>query len=746
MKRAVAASVLAVVAALPRAARAQTPEQPPAAAATEGAPPPAGDGAPPLAAPPPAESRRSGEEPAPSIEVRVIGDKADALQKIPGSGTLVTAKEIQRAQPADVGEVLRRVPGLTVRQEEGGGLRLDVGVRGLDPGRARRVLVLEDGIPVAVNPYAESDLHYAPPVERMRGIEVVKGSGSILFGPQTIGGVINFLTVAPPSSPHAAVAGDMGQRGYLRALAQYGDGFEGARYVVQVFHKRGDGFREEAFHATDAFAKVAFETSERGEATVKIGFHDEGAQSTDVGLTREMFAEDPRRPTLAPADRVTLRRYEASLVHEQALTETTKLRTLLYAYATTRLWNRQDWDRAPEPGVFYERVVGDPELPGGAIFFRGTDSILDRSYEVAGVEPRLEQRFRTGAIEHTVDVGARLLVEAAKLEVRRGDTPSSTSGELTGDERHRTLAVAAYLQDRIAFREFLLVTPGVRVEHARMHREILRELVGGAPADVNVAGDSDVTGVIPGIGMVAGTPAAHVFAGLHVGWAPPRITTSVNAQGQTAELAAEESINYEIGTRLAKGRALRLEATGFLSSFYDQVVAATNVETNRTELTNAGQTRHMGVEAAASLGIGKLAALPLDVDVAGRYTLARAVFVGGDKDGLVLPYAPLQTGSVTLDLEHRSGPGAQIAWTHVSSQFTDDANTVATDATGRVGLIPSYDVIDVGARYRHRATGLGASITVKGLLDDVHVVARRPEGTFAAGFRQVAVGLRWDSP
>src|SRR5262245_65397642 len=123
----------------------------------------------PQAGPPPADT--APPKPAEPAEVRVIGDKADALQKIPGSGTLVTAKEIERAQPYDMAEMLRRVPGLNVRQEEGGGLRLDIGVRGLDPGRARRTLILEDGIPVAINPYAEADLYYVRSEERRGGKE-----------------------------------------------------------------------------------------------------------------------------------------------------------------------------------------------------------------------------------------------------------------------------------------------------------------------------------------------------------------------------------------------------------------------------------------------------------------------------------------------------------------------------------------------------------------------------------------------
>jgi Fe(3+) dicitrate transport protein len=732
-RSALAAAILGLLA---RPALAQdAAAAPPATASAAPAPPPV-----PAAEPPPEKEGKPEV-----VEVRVIGDKADALQKIPGSGALITAKDIERTQPQDMAELLRRVPGLNVRQEDGGGLRLDIGVRGLDPGRARRVLVLEDGIPVAINPYAESDLYYQPPFERMRGVEVVKGSGSILFGPQTIGGVINFITLAPPSRRRFAAEVTGGERGYFKALLSYGDTFQGARWVTQAFFKRGDGFQNEAFQAADVFAKVAIDTSERGQVTLKLGFHDEQATSSDIGLTREMFARDPRRGTLAPDDQVAVRKYEVSLIHEHRFSEKTLLRTLVYGYLTSRLWNRQDWDRTPVPGVIYERVVGDPLIPNGAVFFLGTNSIMDRSYEVAGIEPRLEHRLSTWGIEHTIDAGARFLVEGARLLQRAGQTPSSTSGDLLGDERHRTLAVAAYVQDRIAFRDDLLVTPGVRFEHARFHREVHREYVAGVPTDVLREGDSDVTGVVPGVGMVFGTPALHAFGGAHQGWAPPRVSNAINPGGGTALLDAEKSLAYELGARLAFRKLARVEATGYLTNFDNQIVSSSNFESGRTELVNGGRTRHYGVETAGTFRFGQALSLGFDIDLGARYAFSRATFVGGPLDGLSLPYAPAHTASATLDFEHPIGAGAQVSWTFVGPQLTDDENTLAEEAGGRVGLLPAYNVIDLGARYRHAPTGLRASLTVKGLLDDIYVAARRPEGNQPAGFRQVLFSLRWEN-
>jgi Fe(3+) dicitrate transport protein len=706
------------------------------------------------------------DEPPP--EVRVIGDKADALQKIPGSGTLVTTKEIERAEPATVSEMLRRVPGLTATQEEGGGLRMDVGIHGLDPGRSRRVLILEDGVPVAVNLYAEPDIYYTPMMERMRGIEVVKGSGNILFGPQTIGGVINFLTMMPPEHRHEAAEVDVGYwagdtcssglcllgykpMGYASVLASHGDApSEHLRYLVQVVHKDSDGVQAQAFHMTDVLGKVVFDTSEKGEATLKLGFHDDETLSDDNGLTLGMYQQAPRQPTRSPADHADQQRYDVALTHQQRFDENTKLTTIAYANHTQRIWNRQDYDRNT-PGAAllpidqYDHVVGDTGLTGGAIYFRTTDTILDRHYEVAGVEPRLEWRTATGEIEHTLNAGARLLYESAHYEQRSGGSPTSQAGTLDYVFDHRTWAVAAYAEDRLQPREWLLVTPGVRFEDAYFGSNVTRQ--GGLDSSQPAYGQA--TGLVPGIGMVAGTPKANVYGGIHVGWAPPRITSPISPKAGTdvAQLSAESSINYELGTRLAYKRLARVEGTAYLIDFDNQVVSSSGALSTSgvTQLTNGGATRHMGVEGAATFGLGEALKLnPTVVELGLRYTLARAVFDGGPWSGHWLPYAPAALFVGTVDVEHPSGIGGQVAWTYVGEQFTDAENTLTVDATGRVGKIPAYQTVDVALRYKHAPSGLTFKLAVKNAMNETFIYALRPDGIRVGGFQQVLLGVRWD--
>lgn len=712
-----------------------------AASAQSSDPPPAPD--PPSSDPPATDAAPAPVQREPA-EVRVIGSKADSLQRIPGSGTIITKKDLERAAPLDLAEMLRRVPGVQARQEYGGGGRLDISVRGLDAGRSRRILILEDGIPLSINPYAEPDMYYAPPVERMRGIEVVKGSGNILFGPQTLAGTINFLTITPPDHRSVAADVDVGSYGYLRGLANYGDSYGGVRYIVQVLHRRGDGFRDQGFQSTNGLAKIAFETGADGEATLKLGFHRDESGSEDVGLTRDMYLREPRRATLSPSSRLVLDRFDASLTHEQRFSADTKLKTLLYGYTTDRIWRRQQYTRSASAQEDYERIVGDTTTPGGAIYFNRNNRILDRSYAVIGLEPRFEHRMKTGPVGHTLEFGGRVLRESAHYQDRRGSYPESFAGEARFEEKHSGVAFAAYVQDRIALRDDLLITPGIRVEHFTAKRTILRRENGTDSQDVFLEGGSDANGIIPGVGIVYGTKKAHVFGGLHLGFAPPRFGSAVSVAGVPQGVSAEKSLNYELGTRVAPAPWLRSELTGFLSTYSNQVIANTTVDVgDTTSLSDAGATNIYGFETGHALLLGKLAGIESAVDLGVRYTYSRATFRYGRNAGNLLPYAPEHSFNTNVDVELKSGWGGQVLYRYTGPQFSDEANTVTEDVTGRIGRIDGYSVIDATVHFHHRPSGLTFRLTGKNLLDSDYVVARRPEGIFTGGYQQILFGVRW---
>jgi len=689
-----------------------------------------------------AEAGEKPAEPEP-LEVQVVGDRANQMQRVPGSVTVIGIQEVQRAEARDVAELLGRVPGVWVRQSTDGGGRLDIGIRGLDPGRSRRVLVLEDGVPASNNPYSEPDLYYATPVERVRSIEVLKGSGSLLYGPQTIGGVVNFLTFAPPERRIATVSTTSGEDGFVRWLARTGDRRGPLAWVGQAVFRRDEGFRDQASRMVDAMFRARLELGEGHEVAFKVAIHDLAAESSDVGLTSAMYDADPRRSSLAPDSRMELQRRDAHILHRLELTPGVALQTLGYVASTARVWRRQRYDRTPAADVGYERIVGDVSEPLGAIYFRDEARFLDREYGFAGVEPRLELEGPTGPISHAASVGLRVLGERAQLDEEDAPSAQAKGGTPASAESHRSIAFSGYVLDRLGFADdHVLVTPGVRIEHVRSERAVERVRTAGGSVAVAERTTSDDTAFIPGVGLTAGTPRAHAFGGVHVGYAPPRLAAGAGPGGEAGELPAERSLSWELGARARPADWQRIEATGFVTAFSNQTVASAT-GTEETELTAGGRTRHLGLELATQSKIGQAAGAGFDLDLTVRYGFADARFVGGAADGRQLPYAPSHTGSAALDaIVDRFG--AQLALRMLGPAFADDVATENEDVTGRTGQIPAHAALDANARYDVPATGLRLSIQAKNILDEAFVQARRPEGISVGGVRQVLFTAAWD--
>src|SRR5439155_1540027 len=91
------------------------------------------------------------------------------------------------------------------------------------------------------------------------------------------------------------------------------------------------------------------------------------------------------------------------------------------------------------------------------------------------------------------------------------------------------------------------------------------------------------------------------------------------------------------------------------------------------------------------------------------------------------PYAPAEVIGGTLDVEHKSGFGAELAFTYTSRQFTDELDTVAVDPTGQDGAIDPYVIVDVSARYKEKHSGLTASLAVKNLFGSTGLLAKQIE-------------------
>jgi len=129
--------------------------------------------------------------------VTITGNRANL---IPGAGQYISSKKLAQLNQSNIINVLRIIPGVNIRDEEGFGLRPNIGLRGTPVNRSAKITLMEDGILIAPAPYADPSAYYFPTFLRMQALEVLKGSSQIKYGPYTVGGAVNLLSTPIPSA------------------------------------------------------------------------------------------------------------------------------------------------------------------------------------------------------------------------------------------------------------------------------------------------------------------------------------------------------------------------------------------------------------------------------------------------------------------------------------------------------------------------------------------------------------------
>jgi Fe(3+) dicitrate transport protein len=657
-----------------------------------------------------------------------IAGGPEAVRRIPGSVDIIDPETLQASRVFNFSEALRKVGGINVRDEEGFGLRPNIGIRGLNPTRSTKVLLLEDGIPVTYAPYGDNASYYHPPVERFESIEVLKGSGQVLYGPSTVGGVVNYITPAPPARRGGSVTLLGGNRDYFDGYVGYGGTWRGTGVLLNYMRKQGEGSRDNIRSGlNDVNLKVVQILTQRQTLTLKGNYYGEDSNVTYSGLREDEYRaqarQNPFRNDFFYGDR-----FGGSLAHAYLLRNDTILNTTLYGSSFKRDWWRQSSNSNQRPND-----IADPACGGMANLNTtcGNEGRL-RQYTHWGVEPRLRFSQRWFGARSETDVGFRAHFENQDRQQQNGATPMARSGVIVENNERKNEAYSTFLQNRFLFGN-LTITPGLRLE--RIFYERTNRLANGG---LGVTGRTDLTQLVPGVGAAYNFGSKiTAFAGVHRGFAPPRTEDVINnSTGGVVELDPELSWNYEVGMRSLVHTGVRLEATYFRMDYENQIVPASLAGGSGATLTNGGETLHQGIEMTSRVDTGTLLQSPHNVYFRVTYSYIPTAEFQGTKfsnvpgfsavsvTGNRLPYAPENLLNATLGYSHPRGFNAMLEAVSVGRQYGDDLNSVQPSPDGQRGLINGFTVWNATVNYQVESWRTNFFVTVKNLTDELYIVDR----------------------
>lgn len=618
---------------------------------------------------------------------------AEKVLKHPGARTIMDSKELEERGAVDIRDALNQIPGVQVQESNGTGgsdMSLNLGVRGLTSRLSPRSTVLMDGIPLSYAPYGQPQLSLMPlTFGNVETVDVVRGAGSVRYGPQNVGGIINFVTHPIPDKFTARFSSGAEMSGGVKATPNFliggtNDDGLGAALLYSGIH--GEGYRDsnDRTDINDIIFKGKYELSDTDTLGVQY-HHFSGEGRMPGGLTTAEYAKDPFQAT-RQYDEFSGRRNDVSVRYQHNDGENNF--EILGYYVNSFRGSHVEQQGTGASSRLY-RLTSAP-----------------RNYEYFGIEPRYSRLFDLGDTNHEVTIGYRYLWEDSSEVAARtafynrasGIDPNNLAMNTYQTSKGGTTAHAFYIDDKIQIGKWT-ITPGVRYEMISTNNTVT-DFVGSAVSGVR-SPEIEAREALPTLSVAYQVDDAwSVFANAGVSFGPQQYS---HLASTTKGLHPEIANTYEIGTHY-EGDNWGAELTAFHIDFDKELYLSRNI-VGEGEWTDLGATKHQGIEAAAHYDLGSLVPSLEGLSVYGTYTYTQATFEAGAFQGKDLPFYSRHFGTIGANYRYESwminadtsGQSKQ----HSPGNATDGATYVtAEDATGRLGDIPGYATVNLRVAYQ----------------------------------------------
>lgn len=695
----------------------------------------------------------------------VIGKKED-VRELKGSGASLKQDSLKIFSHTDVNEILREVPGIYLRGEDGYGLFPNVSLRGVDSLRSAKVTILEDGIPSSPSPFSDPAAYYSPTAGRMSGFEILKGSSQMKYGPNTTGGVINYLSTPIPverSSSLRASYGEFNERiahAFSGGKTVFGPGKLG--YLLEVFDHRTDGFKsisslgnaaggDAPVSKNDLTLKLSYEFGEGHYLEFKAGRTDLNADVSYIGLNRGDFATNPyQRYHNTKLDNMESEQTRYYLRYLKGIDEDTTLKATIFHNEFDRDWYKIDKIRANKTaavgGGFDEVSIGQGAFDSldhvnllrgsGAMSaqYDGTGQVLykhnDRNYENTGIQGSLRKQWENHAFEfggrYTKDhytykdytQDAYNVTNAGNASASLSFDSTSTGSKGSGRDRI-SKAWEAYLTDEILM-DRLTISPGIRYTSVEYEYK-------GAKKSVN--------DVLAGLGGSFDLDEHLLFAGVHQGHALP----GYSAAGSNLE--EEKSLGLEIGSRGSLA-SVDYELAYFNTKIKDMIAVPSLASGLGDEAKNIGEATIDGLELMFSKNLISEGAFSMPISFAGTFTNAEFDsstganaedrYTGGNP-GNKIPFVPEKQYNARLGFVFENW-SSYLNYHWQDDVYVDAANSGKIDDYGTLDLSAAYEFGD-GARVFSKVTNLN---------DEIYASSDLPEGLRPGAPRTASLGFEFN--
>ena len=606
--------------------------------------------------------------------------------------SIISSKMIQDAKPVTLDQVLNKVSGVYMvnlgNEQHSMSIRQPMTTKSL-------FLYLEDGIPIRTTGLFNHNALLEINMASVKNIEVIKGPSSSLYGSEAIGGVVNFITVAPTAVPVAKLSLQGNNIGYKRVDLQAGFskgkwGFTLSGYYAD---KRNSFIEFTDFHKATFTARVDYHFSEKTLLTnsfTLLNYYSDMAGGIDSSrFVNKSFGSN----YTFTYRKVNAMRYRSTLAHSWNDNSKT---------TASVIYRNNNIGQNPAYGIKddYRRLsngtwTGKKDLAHGEINEASFDSYSLILQHKQNLNWKKAVIISGVSIDISPSAYSAEYIRISKDSVSKIYTGYQQPDSILTHYKSDINNYAAFANFEFSPIEKLRVVTSLRYDlfHYDFDNYLQPSSFSGSPDTLN-----NFKRVSPKIGITYNfSSAVGLYANYSEGFVPPQVTEMYKGV-KVPELKPSVFYNYEIGgwTELVKGK-LGADISAYQLEGTNEIISV-RMDDGSSQNMNAGKTVHKGIEFGLNASPVKSISLRFSSALS-KHRFIEFVEKGVSYNGNEMNGAPrwMHNAEIWYRPVFLKGLRLGVEWQKIGNYYMDPLNTVKYEG---------YDVFHFRAGYKWKAMEL----------------------------------------
>ena len=629
-------------------------------------------------------------------------------------------------------QIYSQVAGLNIFQNDDAGIQLNIGGRGLDPNRTSNFNTRQNGYDISADVLGYPESYYVPPSEAISNIQIIRGAASLQYGTQ-FGGLVNFVLKEPKVNQEGelSIRNTIGNNNLYTNFLSYKGSKSKFRYLAYFNFKQGDGFRENSFfNSKNIFFKTIYDFDSTKKLSLDLTYFTYLAQQAG-GLNDVMFETDPFQSNRS-RNWFNVDWFLYNLKYEHEITSSNIFTVSLFGLHAVRNALGFRVNRVDQIDSF------------------GPRDLIHGEFNNVGAEIRYLNNYNLFGNESIFVIGSKLYF--SNNFSRQGPGSDFSNADFNfydsefpnyvnqSDYNYPNENISVFVENIIKPIENLSITPGLRLEYIDTNADGSYERI-LQDAALNVIQHDTIYEnkknerlfLLSGVGISYDTAnELELYSNFSQNY---RSVTFADISTVNPAYAIDPNIQDESGYTLDFGVRGNMKnilsydlSTFFLSydnriGFIQKLFDDGNIKAYRT---NTGDAEIYGLESLLDFNLKKILNLDNRFIMSSffNFSLIESSYVRSNEPGIEgkeVEFVPKYNFKTGLKFGYKNFT-SYLQYSYLSDQFSDSSNSISSNLSGVIGLIPAYDILDFSANYSFKAFRIETGIN--NILDNYYFTRR----------------------